>query len=427
MIKKIRTIFSNKDNSQLLKNFMSLAVLKLINAILPFVTLPYLINVLGIRQYGAIVLALSLMAYFQAVTDYGFNLSATREIARHRTNKRHLSFIYSKTIIAKMYLLLFSLAVLIPIIFLVPQFKEDLPVYLLMCLMLIGQTLFPEWFFRGVEQMGYISILNLIIKMSFTIGVFTLIKAPADYWLYPFLLGMSYIIVAFISHYIIIRKFNLNLIFINTARVKKALKIGFPLFMNQFMPNLYNNTTNFLIGMILGKTAAGYFGATRQVVQILSVFNSVVSGVAFPYLIRYKDKFDIFSKCYLIFIATVSAFLVLVHQYIFYIIGIEYKYDSEIFYILIAGFLCVVFSSVYSTNYLISRGHDKIVMKVIIIASIIGFSLSFPLIRNFGLVGGATNILISQFILGSGSYFYYKKINKEVKYDSQEVYKKPSY
>lgn len=412
-MKKLRTILRNKDNSQLLKNFFSLAMLKLINAVLPFVTLPYLIKVLGIRQYGAIILAISLIAYFQAVTDYGFNLSATREIAKHRTSKQQLSFIYSKTIITKMYLLLFCLAILIPVILLVPQFKEDLLVYLLMCLMLVGQTLFPEWFFRGVEQMGYIATLNLVVKLSFTIGVFVLIKAPQDYWLYPFLLGVSYIIVSFISHYIIISKFDLKLVFIDFGRVKKSLKLGFPLFINQFAPNFYNNTTNFLVGMILGKSYAGYFGATRQVVQILTVFNSVVSGVAFPYLIRYKDKFAIFSRYYITFIAIFSLSLVLIHQYIFDIIGIDFKYDSEVFYILILGFLAIVFHTVYSTNYLISRGYDYVVMKLTILTSVIGFILSFPLIYNFGLIGGATNIFISQLILGSGGYFYFKRVSKK--------------
>ncbi len=412
MIDKIRNILRNKDNNQLIKNFFSLSVLKLINAVLPFVTLPYLIKVLGMQQYGAIVLGLALIAYFQAVTDYGFNLSATREIAKHRSSNNQLTLIYSKIMYTKAYLLTFVLLILIPVILIVPQFKEDLIVYLLMCLMLIGETLFPEWFFRGVEKMGYIAGLNLIVKLSFTIGVFGLINTPEDYWLYPLLLGVSYIAVAIISHYIIFKNFKLRIVYIDLIRVKKTLKVGFPLFINQFVPNLFNNTTNFLVGMILGKTYAGYFGATRQVVQLLTVFDSVVSSVAFPYLIRFKDKFNVFSKYYLILIAIISTFLVIIHQYIFDIIGIKYEYDSEVFYVLILGFLSIVCYTVYSTNYLISRGYDKIVMKLTIVTSLVGFILSFPLIQYFGILGGAMNIFISQFILGSGSYFYYKKIEK---------------
>lgn len=411
MIRKIRDLLSAEDIRQLLKNFFSLSVLKLINAILPFVTLPYLIKVLGIQQYGAIVLALSLIAYFQSITDYGFNLSATREIARYRTSQKKLNFIYSKTIVTKAYLLLFSLIVLVPIIVFVPQFKEDSIVYFFMCLMLIGQTLFPEWFFRGVEQMGYIAILNLVIKLSFTIGVFSLINTPQDYWLYPFLLGVSYIIVAIFSHYLLFRNFNIRFVPIKKSQVRKSLKFGFPLFVNQFLPTLFNNTTNFLVGMILGKGAAGVFGATRQVIQILTVFNSVVSGVAFPYLIRNKDKFNLFSKFYFTIILILSSILFILHNYIFDLIGISFNNDSKIFFILLLGFLSIVVSSVYSTNFLISRGHDKVVMKLSFFTSILGFSLAVPLINNFGILGGAINIFICQFILGAGSYYYFKKIN----------------
>lgn len=408
---KIRSALKTDDIRQLLKNFFSLSVLKIVNALLPLVTLPYLLRVLGFKQYGAIVLALSLIAYFKSFTDYGFNLSATREIAQHRDSQKQLSYIYSKTIITKIYLLLASLALLIPLILLVPLFNEDLEVYLLMCLMLIGQTLFPEWFFRGMEQMGYITILDLIIKLSFTVGVFVFIKVPEDYWLYPFLFGSSYIIVATFSHYLVAKKFNIKLTFIKWSLIRKTLKLGYSLFINQFVPNLFNNTTNFLVGVILGKSAAGMFGATRQVIQILNVFNSVVSSVAFPYLVRNKEKFRVYSKFYLLITFIISVALAASHNYIYSIIGIDYKYDSEVFYILLLGFLGIVLYSVYSTNYLIVRGYDKVVMKLTLFTSLFGFVLAFPIIIFFGIVGGAANIFICQCMLGVGAYIYYRAVN----------------
>ena len=413
MIGKFRTILQSEDIRRLLKNFFSLSVLKLINAILPFVTLPYLIKVLGFQQYGAIVLALSLIAYFQSITDYGFNLSATREIAKHRTSQKQLSFIYNKTIISKIYLLIFSLILLIPIIFLVPQFKEDLAIYLLMCLMLAGQTLFPEWFFRGVEQMGYITILDLVIKLGFTVGVFSLIKLPQDYWLYPVLLGTSYILVAVFSHYLIIKKFNLKVYFIKSAHVRKNLKQSFPLFINQFMPNFYNNTTSFLVGMLLGKQAVGVFGAIRQLVNILAVLNSVVSTVVFPYLVRKKEKFYLFSKIYLSGFVAIMIGLISIHPYIFEWIGISSGNSSIIFLILVLGIFFIVVYSIYSTNFLIPRGFDQIVMKITFVISIVGLISSYPLIMRFGVIGGALNIALAQFLMGTSAFIFYKlKSNK---------------
>lgn len=418
MSKRICSLLKNEDINRLVKNFFSLSVLKVVNLILPFVTLPYLIKTLGLEKYGAIVLGLSLIAYFQAITDYGFNLSATREVAKHRESRKQLSFIYSKTQTSKLYLLLLSLIIIVPLILIVPQFREDSLVYLLICLMLIGQSLFPEWFFRGIEQMGYITVLDVLIKVGFTIGVFALIKSPDDYWLYPAIFGSSYLFVALLSHVLVMHQFKLNFYIVRPSRAIKNLKLGFPLFINQFMPNFYNNTTTFLIGMALGKQAAGIFGAIRQITNLLSVLNSVASIVVFPYLVRRQDKFEVFSKFYLIGFMIISSCLVLTHKPIFKWVGINNTESSIIFYILVAGINFVVAYSIYSTNYLIARGYDKTVMKITFAVSLIGLFTSYPLISTFGIIGGALNIAFAQSLMGGSAFLAYRFFNKQ--YQLQE-------
>lgn len=413
MSKRGSLLLKNEDTNRLVKNFFSLSVLKVVNLILPFVTLPYLVKTLGLEKYGAIVLGLSLIAYFQSLTDYGFNLSATREIARHRESPRQLSFIYSKTQTSKLYLLLFSLIIILPLVLIVPQFREDLLVYLLTCLMLIGQSLFPEWFFRGIEQMGYITVLDVLIKGGFTIGVFSLIRSPDDYWLYPALFGLSYLLVAVLSHILVIHKFKLNFYFVKPSKVIKNLKLGFPLFINQFMPNFYNNTTTFLIGMLLGKQAAGLFGAIRQITNLLNVLNSVVSIVVFPYLVRRQNKFRVFSRLYLIGFIIISSLLFLIHKPLFKWIGINNIDSTIIFFILVAGINFIVVYSIYSTNYLIARGYDKIVMKITFVSSIAGLLTSYPLISNFGILGGAMNIAFAQFLMGGLAFFSFKVTSQQ--------------
>lgn len=412
MKKQLSGILQSKEVKRLLENFFSLSVLKLVNAILPFVTLPYLIKVLGFQQYGAIVLALSLITYFQAITDYGFNLSATREIAQHRHSNKQLSYIYSKTLVSKSVLLFFSLLCLFILILLVPQFKEDLLVYFLMCLILIGQTLFPDWFFRGVEQMRYITVLDFMVKTSFTLGTFLFIKTPHDYWIYPLLYGAGFIVVSGISHYFILKKYKINFVFVDFVNVLSGLKKNFPLFLNQFMPNFYNNTTSFLIGMLLGKNIAGIFGAIRQFVNILNVFNTIVSMVFFPYLVRRKEKFQLFSRLYLSGFFILTVFMVATHTWIFKWAGIMVNDSSWIFIILAVGVFFIAIYSVYSTNFLITRGYDKIVMNITVFVSVIGLIFAYPLINFFGMVGGALNIAISQILMGIAAYFYYLKFKK---------------
>lgn len=408
----IRKALARKDIKQLIENFFSLAILKVFNLILPFVTLPYLIKTLGFERYGVIVLAIALMQYFQAVTDYGFNLSATRDIAKHRHSQRQLSHIYSKVMMAKFFLLIISLTILLPVIFLVPHFQQDKSIFILMLLVLIGHTLFPEWFFRGVEKMRYITILDLSIKLFFTIGVFLLIQKPEDYWIYPLLNGIGYVVVMLVAHALIRRDFFVFFKVVKIKNVIKNIKEGFPLFVNQFAPNLYNNTANFMVGFVLGNYAAGVFGTVRKVVSILGVLNSVVSTVFFPYLNRNKSGFTFFSFYYLLIMLFVFSFLGVIHLFIFDLLHLNGKGVSLIFFIMLVGLYFIVIYNTYSTNYLIINGYDVLVMRNTVIISIIGLFLNLIFINLFGLVGASLAVFMSQFAMGSSALYYYRKIER---------------
>ena len=76
------------------------------------------------------------------------------------------------------------------------------------------------------------------------------------------------------------------------------------------------------------------------------------------------------------------------------------------------GIFFVAMYSLYSTNYLIPRGYDKIVMKNTFLISILGLITSYPLIKTFGILGGALNIAIAQLLMGLTAYIYYLKFKK---------------
>lgn len=403
----------NKDIKRLMDNFFSLALLKVFNLVLPLVTLPYLLATLKIENYGVIVLALSLTMYFQTVIEYGFNLSATRELAKNRESVLRLRFIYSKVVWCKFILLILSLSILTPVVFFASTFYEHKTTFFLTGLILVGHSMFPEWFFRGIEKMRYITLLDLSIKLFFTAGVFLFIKDADDGWLYPLMLGSAYILISILSHLLIFLKFNISLQFVSLKIIYRTLNRGFPLFVNQFFPNLYNNTTTFLVGLVLGNYAVGLFGAIKQVVSLLNVFNSVVTTVLFPYLNRNKDKFYSYCKYYLYILFIVSFFFVFFGYYALILLDINDDTANYVFVILVLGVFSIGIYSVFATNYLLIHKKDNVVMKITLSASILGFSLCYPLVYFGGLIGAAINVFISQCLLAFLSFFFYKKLNNQ--------------
>lgn len=399
-----------KENEKvLLRNFVSLASLKVFNLILPLVTLPYLINVLSFNNYGVIVISLSLKQYFHAFTNYGFNYTATRDIARHRHSERQLCYLYSKYLSSSIFLLIVALFVYVSIISLVPYFYEHKLVFLLSTLILIGQSIFPEWFYRGIEKMYFITFLDITVKTMFTLGVFVFIQEGDDYWKYPLIFGLGYIFVSIVAHFIIIKRFKVSVKFLNYGRIRSCLVNGFPLFINQFVPNLYNNSTGFIVGILLGNYYAGVFGAIRQVVNLLNVLNSVVTSVFFPYLSRNKNSFKSYSKYYLLSFLSVCLSFCLGLPYMLEFVGVDASSFSYAAYYLISGVFFFSIFNVFGTNFLIVRGKDKLVMYIVSICSVTGFFMSWILVSKFGINGAAVNIALCQFLMGFLAFVFYKK------------------
>ncbi len=69
------------------------------------------------------MMAQAIMIYLTIITDYGFNLSATKEIAKNRDDLNKVSEIFCSVFIIKTTLLVISFSILIGIVELIPLFK----------------------------------------------------------------------------------------------------------------------------------------------------------------------------------------------------------------------------------------------------------------------------------------------------------------
>ena len=65
--------------------------------------------------------------------------------------------------------------------------------------MVIGQAIFPTWFFQGIEKMKMITIINVLAKVFFTISIFFFVLEPKNFEFVPILNGLGFIISGFIG------------------------------------------------------------------------------------------------------------------------------------------------------------------------------------------------------------------------------------
>lgn len=100
---------NNKDGRIIVSNFFYLSLLQVAGYLFPLLALPYLAKVIGIEGFGKIAFASAVMVWIQTVADWGFNYTATRDVAKNRDNKEKVSEIFSNVLWARCLLMIISL------------------------------------------------------------------------------------------------------------------------------------------------------------------------------------------------------------------------------------------------------------------------------------------------------------------------------
>lgn len=406
-IKELKEKLNSKDAKILLENFISLSALQLIGMILPLITLPYVLRILGFEKYGIIVFSSSLIAYFQSLTDFSFRITAVRDITLFKYSLKKMNLIYSKVIVIKGVFLLLSLLIISLIVFCIPSFYEVKEIYMLSSLMLVGYALFPEWFFQGIEKMRYITYLNLAIKFFFTLCIFVFIRSEEDYWIYPLLQGAGFIGAGFIGQFMIIKKYKIKFVWLSKRIIMSTIKSNFPLFINQFVPTLYNNTSLFLLGFFETKALVGIYQAILTIINLCTAVIDIFSRVFFPFLNRQKNAFLKYKKMMVIVSVILSLFILFFNKIIFWYLNIKLDNIFIVLFILVIGLNGYTFSNIFGLNYFVIRREDKIVMNNTIIASVIGLVLAYPLIHYWSILGAAINLSLARCIIGGRLYLKY--------------------
>lgn len=392
----------SKNGKTLAENFAYLSLLQLAGYLFPLITMPYIARIIGPFGYGKIAFAAAIMVWIQCVVDWGFSFTATRDVVRCREDIQKVSAIFSNVLWARVFLMIVSLFVLTILVFIIPKFRENAAIILITFLMVPGHLLFPSWFFQAMEKMKYITILNVLSKLLFTIAVFVFIKDANDYILQPLLNSFGFIVAGLIGMYFVIGKWGVRISKPNWSRIFTTIWGGKDVFINDLMPNLYNAFSVLLLGFCAPPQVNGIYDAGKKFTSLGYQLLGVVSKVFFPYLARNGNKHNLYAKLLLsISSLLVIGFIIFAPLIIRIFCGPEFADSVLILRITAIALLFISLTNIYGKNYLILHNKDKVLRNRTIVASLIGFCIAIPFVYYWGAIGAALTYLLSNIILGS--------------------------
>lgn len=411
MLNKIKSVRNNRDGKILVQNFAYLSLLQIAGYVFPLITMPYLARVIGVDGFGKIAFASAVMVWVQTIADWGFNFTATRDVAQNRENPQKVSEIFSNVLWARCVLMFLSFLFLVLLVIVFSKFRDNIDILLVSFLMVPGHILFPDWFFQAMERMKYITILNVISKLLFTIAVFIFIKDKGDYILQPLLTSLGFVVSGLIAFYYILVKWKVKLQKPSFKNIRLTIRKSTDVFLNNLMPNLYNSFSTVLLGVFGGDVANGKLDAGTKFVNIAQQFMSVLSRAFFPFLSRKLDKHHIYAKINIALSLSMSALLFLFSPLIIdWFFTAEFTDSIIVLRIMSISIFFLALSNIYGTNYMIIAGYERQLRNTTTVVSIIGFALSFPLIYFWGYIGAAITVTLTRGLLGASIMFRAKML-----------------
>src|SRR3984885_5638550 len=234
--------------------------------LLPLINIPYLLRVIGPEHFGLIAFSQAVMAYFVTLNEYGFNLSATRELAVHRDDPVLRSELYSSVMAIKLILCLLSFVILCALILIVPSFHRDGAVFFASFGIVFGTMLFPQWFFQGVEKMYWISVANLVANALFTAGIFLLVRHPSDYLIAAVVLAGGKVLAGILALIILFSTEHVKLVRPKFGQLLHRIKDGWHLFISSDAYVFYTSSNAVVLGLVCGMSQVAYFNAASKLI-----------------------------------------------------------------------------------------------------------------------------------------------------------------
>lgn len=393
------------------KNTISLYLMNVVKLIFPLLTLPYLTRILTTEVYGVVTYVKAMIVYVQLIIDFGFLLSATKDIVYADGDVNKIGKITGDVLAEKMILSGVATFIYAILMFLVPVMKEHIIFSSIYLFATISTIFIFDFMFRGLEKMHLVAFPYIVSKTISTGMTFMIVKGDNDILFIPIFELLGNIVAAIISM-LFLKKLDIKISFSKLDKWISDLKESCVYFISNFATTIFGALTTVVAGLYLKMDSIAYWGICMQILSAAKALYNPIINSLYPYMIRKKDIRCV-KKINFIMIVPMSigccAVLFRAERLMSIIGGINYAEAGYILKLLLPAFVFSFYSMIYGWPVLGAVGKIKETTTTTIVASIIQIMGIGILIvsNNFCLFGLAICCSISETLLLVFRYVIY--------------------
>ncbi len=419
---KLNTIVAVSEQRKLSVNFANFGLFQIINYIVPLVTIPYIVRIIGPEKFGILSIAQAITYYLWIITDYGYSISGVRLISQSEKDSKAGSKIVKNVFTIQFSINLFCFLLLILIFNIYSPFTAYKEIFIFYFFSTTANILLATWLYTGLEKMKFISSLGFIYRIIYVILIFLLLKSENDYFLVPILYSGSMLIGGFISVSLMVMKFK--------YRFNRSIPLTFLTFLRQdrqiyisnIFANLYRNSNVLILSIFASEASVGIYSAGEKIVKAIQGTFTPLTQSFYPYISRITKTSQSQSirviKYTIIFISvlagSVAAIIFVFSDYLtnlafgenFSATALIIKITSPV---ILFGVINFVLGIIFMTNYGMKKEFSYSVITVGLINIVICSLLSYL----FGAIGAGISFLMAEaLMLVVMSFFIFKNKHK---------------
>lgn len=405
------------SNGSLFHNIGYLGILQAANYLPPLLVIPYLSRILGAESFGVMNYAIGIATYCVLVTDWGFNLSASREIARNRDDSQEISRIFWNTLSSKIVLACLTLVLLSIAIVALPSLRLIASPLYAAWLLVIGNVLTLNWLFQGLEQLGKYAFFSVIGKLLLLPLIFFAVSDSGDTTLAISIQAFGSIVSGLLSMQLIFKQKIIERPFVSLQLLKSHLSRGWNVFLSTAAINFYTTSNVVFLGALTDLKLVGLFVGADKIRYAVSGLATPFSTALYPRVSRLMlhDKFEgiklagIVLAIEVVVLSPICLFLFYYsEQTVLLILGREFVDSAELLRILAWIPLVTAASNTFGIQILLSLGASALFRRIVFCSAVFNFAMLVPLVHIFAAKGVAWTILFTECFttLAMGAFAY---------------------
>jgi PST family polysaccharide transporter len=389
--------------SELAQNAAALYGVQFVRKLLPLLIVPYLARVLGPAGWGLVAFMQSLAEIVVLGIEFGFNLSATREIARHRESKETCGEIMAGVLGAQAVLALVGISAAAAISSLIPVLRENPWLVAAGLFYAIAQGFIPLWFFQGLERMRLAAMLEIAGRTAGLLAVFVFVRSAQDTWVALAIQGVAPAITTCAGLCLAYRAIPCRTP--TYWLVRGALARGWPLFVFRSAESLYGVANAFILGLFAAPAQVGYFASAEKISRATFGLLNPIRETLYPRISNLahhspERAATLARTGGAIMVGSGLMFSMAVYGFAPQLIGLlmGQAFGPAITVLRILSALPLVLAVTHSVGlqWLLPFGRDAEVNRIVVAAGVLNLVLAMILAPHFTEVGMACSVLSAE-------------------------------